>query len=184
MLFKDSGIEITTEGKRHLGAVIGSDSFKAQYITEKVKEWVDDITQLAKIAESEPQAAYAAYIFGLSHRWTFYMRTIEGTKDFLQPIEDAIAHTLIPSIIGKRVSQEDRNIMALPIRWGGMGINNPVECADLEYKRSLEITKPLVDLIKAQKPSLLELDLEQVSKLKAETRIMKNIQHKIQSDRI
>ena len=145
---------------------------------------MEDITQLAKIAESEPQAAYAAYIFGLSHRWTYYMRTIEGTKEFLQPVEDAITNLLIPAILGRRISPEDREIISLPVRWGGMGVNNLVESADSEYNKSLEITEPLVELIKAQKLSLLELDLEKVAKLKAKIRSMKDFHYKLKFEKI
>ena len=35
-VFKDAGINITPRGKRHLGAVIGSDEFKKEYVAEKV----------------------------------------------------------------------------------------------------------------------------------------------------
>ena len=34
-IFAGSGLQITTEGKRHLGAVVGSEQFKAEYVTEK-----------------------------------------------------------------------------------------------------------------------------------------------------
>ena len=34
-LFMDTGIKFTTEGKRHLGAALGSDNFKKEYIGKK-----------------------------------------------------------------------------------------------------------------------------------------------------
>ena len=35
-VFKDTNIKITTEGQRHLGAVIGSETFKPKYVQEKI----------------------------------------------------------------------------------------------------------------------------------------------------
>ena len=45
-LFKYSPINITTDGKRHLGAAIGSPEFKAEYIDEKVEKWCGNIKTL------------------------------------------------------------------------------------------------------------------------------------------
>ena len=36
-IFHDSGLKITSQGRRHLGAVIGSNQFKAEFAQEKVK---------------------------------------------------------------------------------------------------------------------------------------------------
>ena len=66
-LFSQTGIKITTEGERHLGAVIGSEEFKNRYINAKVQGWVEDVKELASIAEDEPQSAYCAYTNGLCH---------------------------------------------------------------------------------------------------------------------
>ena len=55
-------INITLAGKRHLGAAIGTNEFKNEYIDDKVRKWVSNIENLAKIAEAQPHAAYAAFI--------------------------------------------------------------------------------------------------------------------------
>ena len=46
-LFADSSIHYTKEGKRHLGASIGSLDFRNEYATEKVKIWCDEMKKLA-----------------------------------------------------------------------------------------------------------------------------------------
>ena len=61
-LFESSPINITVQGKRHLGASIGSHEFKNSYIDDKVARWKRDIERLAEIAQSQPHAAYAAFI--------------------------------------------------------------------------------------------------------------------------
>ena len=65
-LFKDSPINITTDGKRHLGASIGTDTFKDDYMREKVEKWCKKINILSEIAKSQPHAAFSAYTFTVS----------------------------------------------------------------------------------------------------------------------
>ena len=79
-LFADSPINITTDGKRHLGASIGTNLFKNQYIDDKVENWCKEIDNLANIAKSQPHAAYAAYIHGEQHKFTYFLRTITKTS--------------------------------------------------------------------------------------------------------
>ncbi|MEO0684907.1 MAG: hypothetical protein AAFY76_07635, partial [Cyanobacteria bacterium J06649_11] len=47
--FKDSQVNITTEGKRHLGAAIGSNSYKKCYVRGKVYELTEQLKILSKI---------------------------------------------------------------------------------------------------------------------------------------
>ena len=54
-----------------MGAVIGSDEFREEYVTSKVEEWVKDVEVLSIIAKDEPQAALSSYTKALSYRWTF-----------------------------------------------------------------------------------------------------------------
>ena len=56
-IFGKSGIKISTRGERHMGAVVGSERFKVEYVSKKVEKWVQDIEQLSNIAKDEPQAA-------------------------------------------------------------------------------------------------------------------------------
>ena len=42
-LFRECKIQITTEGQRHLGAALGSLSFKESYASEKVTQWVKEL---------------------------------------------------------------------------------------------------------------------------------------------
>ena len=60
-LFHGTGVNITAEGKRHLGATVGRQSFVHQYVEEKVAQWVQELEDLATIAKSHPQAANAQY---------------------------------------------------------------------------------------------------------------------------
>ena len=44
---KEDGIEIISNGTRHLGAAIGTDDFKAMYVMKKVSGWIDMLKKLS-----------------------------------------------------------------------------------------------------------------------------------------
>ena len=60
-VFKDTGVQVTIEGDRHLGAVLGSESFKHDFVKRKITSWVKDIEELSVVAKEEPQIAYSAF---------------------------------------------------------------------------------------------------------------------------
>ena len=161
-IFGDTGVNITLEGERHLGAVIGSDEFRQEFVRKKVSGWINDIKQLANIAHEEPQLAYAAFTKALCMRWSYVQRTIKNISHLFVPLEAAIRNTLIPAIIGREISDIDRRILGLPLRYGGMGILNPVETADREYEASVKITESLAELIFQQNTDIRQLDEESV----------------------
>ena len=157
-LFGDTGIEITCDGERHLGAVIGGKDARESYVKKKVEKWVKDLEELSEIALDEPQAALSGFTKALCHRWTFVMRTIQDTKELFIPLENCIREKFIPSIIGRCVSDLHRRMFALPVRFGGLGMVNPVDMAEREYQTSVKITEELVGLIYRQETSLKKLD--------------------------
>jgi len=122
--FKDTGLIITSEGQRHLGAVVGTTEYKNNFVDLKIKCWEKDVIELAKIAEEEPQLALTAYTRGLCRRWTYIQRTVSGIAENFQPLEKAINDHLIPALIGRPASSHDRAIIALPVRYGGLGIQD------------------------------------------------------------
>ncbi|KAK3745771.1 hypothetical protein QZH41_004926 [Actinostola sp. cb2023] len=148
--FKETAINVTTQGQTHLGAVVGSRSYLDEYVSKKVENWVNEITKLAEFAVSQPQACYAAFTFGLKHRWTYFLRTQPDIQDLLEPLENAISHLLIPSITEHNCSQTERDILALPVRMGGLGFTNPCQEAKQEYTASVNVTTPLVENIISQ----------------------------------
>ena len=149
-VFAETGITITTHGKRHLGAAIGSSEFAEEYVRGKVDEWTEEVEKLATIAVSQPQAAHAAFVHGIKNKWTYLSRTIPQCGRYLQPLEDAIHQKLVPALTGRPpCSEVERALLALPARLGGMGVVNPMAVCDLEYEASRQITAPLVQSIVA-----------------------------------
>ncbi|CAH3180463.1 unnamed protein product, partial [Porites lobata] len=176
--FKDTSINVTVQGQKHLGAAIGSREYLEEYVSEKVTNWINDIAKLAEFALSQPQACYAAYTFGLKHRWTYFLRTLPDIQDLLEPLEDAISHMLIPAITERKCTQLDRNILALPVRLGGLGLGNPSLEARREYASSVKVTKPLVEQIVSQSHQLPEDSLTKLAQQEVRSERSKELEHR------
>ena len=176
--FKDTSINVTVQGQKHLGAAIGSREYLEEYVSEKVTNWINDIAKLAEFALSQPQACYAAYTFGLKHRWTYFLRTLPDIQDLLEPLEDAISHMLIPAITERKCNQLDRNILALPVRLGGLGLGNPSLEARREYASSVKVTKPLVEQIVSQSHQLPEDSLTKPAQQEVRSERSKELEHR------
>ena len=113
-----------------------------------VDDWVKQIKMLSMIAKIDPHSAFAAYTNGLRHKFTYAMRTIPNTSQLLQPVENAIRNMLIPALTEQQqISDADRNLIALPIRLGGLGIPNPCQYAQHEFENSIKLTKSLAEAI-------------------------------------
>ena len=100
--------------------------------------------KFAEFAVSQPQASYAAFAFGLRHRWTYFLRTLSDIADLLEPLERAISDVLIPVLLEHQVTVTERHLLALPVRMGGLGLVNPVNQSRQEYEASIKATAPLV----------------------------------------
>jgi hypothetical protein len=57
-VFEDTGVHITTNGKRYLGSTIGTSSFKEEYAQIKMDEWKKKLQNLVEVAATQPQAVY------------------------------------------------------------------------------------------------------------------------------
>ena len=106
---------------------------------------------MSSIALTQPHAAYAAFTHGLKHRLTYLIRTIPDIESLLQPLEDAIRHKFLPSLTGQTaLSNDTRDILALPVQHGGLGIINPTRNSRFYHQSSKHITAPLISLISEQ----------------------------------
>ena len=150
-IFNGSGVVVTKDGQRHLGAVLGTKEFKEEYVGEKVAEWVKEVEALTDLARTEPHAAYSAYTHGLQHRWRYVMRTIPDISPLLRPLEATIKDTFIPTLLRSPALGNDvRALLELPPRLGGMGITSPEKLAVVENTNSVNLTRSLTEKIVAQ----------------------------------
>ena len=148
VLFADTNAHVTINGKSHLGAALGAKSFTEEYVSSKVTKWTKEIIQLSMIASTQPHAAYAAFTHGLSNHWLHTSRTIPDIQHLLLPLETAIHQHFIPALTRREpCSMAERDLLALPVRLGGMGLVNPVSDSPYAFEGSKHITAPFVVLI-------------------------------------
>lgn len=120
--FANTGVQITTNGWPYLGAPVGTPAYCADFLKEQVSTWCEELHRLTGIAKCEPQAAYAALIFGLQHRWTYAMRTSPWIQDALAPLEQALREGFLPTILQRPVpTQVFRQLLSQPIWHDGLG---------------------------------------------------------------
>ena len=166
-IFEGTGVQFTTDGHRYLGAAIGSPDFKSLYVKDKIRKWCLDIEELSLLAVEEPQAALAAYTKGICHRWTFIQRTMDGISSLFSPLEKCLRQKFLPAVVGREISDIERKILSLPVRFGGLGVANPVETSQREYQASKALTEDLAELLYRQEEDLSLFDMEkQISTLR------------------
>ena len=68
---------------------------------------------------------HTAFTKGLSSRWTHFQRTVPDASELFEPLENAIRDELIPALVGREVSDAERQILALPLRHGRLGLTDP-----------------------------------------------------------
>ena len=70
-----------------------------------------------------------------------------------------------------------RALYALPGRFNGLGLDNPVEDATPKYHESVQLTQQLANLLVAGESKLL-INEEQLQKAKKEIKEQRNLRHK------
>ena len=66
-VFAGTAVNVSSQGQRHHGVVLGSTEYFEGYVNGKVEEWFSEVANLSEFAATEPQASYAAFTFGLKH---------------------------------------------------------------------------------------------------------------------
>ena len=112
-LFYGSDLNITVKGKKHLGAIIGSEEFKKEYVEELIDDWCKELNTLSEIALIEPHAAYASYIHGFQHKFTYAMRTIPGIEVFVKRLDDIITNDFIRNLFNRSCTDLERELFSL-----------------------------------------------------------------------
>ena len=140
----------------------------------KENTWVQEVTNLSSIARTEPHCALAAFTHGLRNRYVYYMRTIPNINAYLQPLEDAIKNNLLPHLFqGHNCNDAERKLFSLSPKFVGLGVINPIEISDAEYRNSRAITKDIVNAINVQK-DIYEEDTSKINLIKNQLKSKKD----------
>lgn len=182
-IFKDSQIGITDQGNRHLGAVVGTNECKNNFMRNQVNTWIDQLTTLSVIARTQPHAAFTAFIHGLVHRYTFIMRTIPDISQILKPLDDAIDSFIRVLFQNFNFNKAQRKLFSLPAKFGGMNIIIPSEKCDEIHEQSKLVTKNAVEKTIC-KESYFVADRNVSQKLKSEIKNEKMKKAKFMFDQL
>ena len=181
-MFADTEIKITTDGRKYLGGFVGTREGAEEYVGELVSDWVSQLEVLSEIAKSEPQAAYTAFTAGFQHKMTYFIRTIPDLAGVLKPLDDVIDKQLLPALTeGHVLSSDDRELLSLPVRYGGLGIPVYQEICSREYENSRKATQLLRPKIVAQ-DSVFEHNQVREREIEREIKDARETTHKLKLD--
>ena len=152
LAFDGTGIQITDEGRKYLGGFVGSSSAKDRYVESIVNSWCKQLEVLSMIGKTEPQAAYTAFVSGFKNQLTYHIRTIPNIAAHLTKLDHVIDTVFIPSITeGHFCSRNERLLLSLPSRKGGLALPIFANLSSSEYENSKLATKELSTKIKHQR---------------------------------
>ena len=150
---------------------------KRRYVCQKVEKWVALIGKLADIAVDHPQAAYTAVTRSVQCEWQYVQRTVVGCGPWFAPIEQALVERFLPALLRlEHVSPELRQLYALPVKFGGLGLPDPTCTADAAYATSCAATAHLCEAIRGVQPLRLPEHQEVMRRARAD--------HKAQKDKV
>ena len=99
------------------------------------------------------------------------MRTIPNLEEVRKPLDEGIDKSFIPAMIeGHVLSSDDRKLLSLPVRLGGMGIPIFTDICQREYNNSVKATQLIRPRIVSQ-DQLFILNREAEKKIDAEIKM-------------
>ena len=81
------------------------------------------------------------------------MRTVSNLAQYLQPLEEVIRNRFIFALTGgHQINDNERKLLSLPPKFGGLGIRMVMEEAGHEYISSKQLTATLIATILSKMP--------------------------------
>ena len=107
-----------------------------EYTQTQISQWIHGLPQLSLIAVTQPHAAYAVFVHGLSSKWNYYLRTNPVSDEQVSPLEHVIRHKLLSTMVPHPPNDLERELFSLPISLGGLGICDPHQASRDFYEFS------------------------------------------------
>ena len=166
-VFMNTSVTVTSRGHGHLGAVLGAEESRKEYVSKQVEEWIRKVKKLADRAANSPHRAYSEF-HSMAGCWSFLTRTIPDIQHLLLPLEQEIRHKFLPALTTCRdITDTERRVFALPVRLGGLGIADPSSTSQTSLEASVAVTTPLVNAILEQDINAV-INSDEVSRIKNE----------------
>ena len=150
-IFNGTNINVTTEGRKYLGGFIGTDEGKSIYSHKRIEEWIEQLSSLSEIVRIEPHAAYTAFITGFVNKMSYHIRVLPNIDHLLSKLDQIIDTKFIPAITdGHICTTEERLLLSMPIKRGGLSIPIFGKSCKNEYTNSRLACDQFIQNIKAQ----------------------------------
>ena len=146
-LFGHHRVKVVTS-HRLLGGHIGLSKGLHEYVDEKVARWKDYVTRIADVAALQPQDAYVALTRSLACEWDYLQRVVPDCGQAFKPVEEALRETFLSTLFGTEISDAERLLFQLPVKFSGLGIRDPSLTSTSAHQSSLKATRHLVSAIK------------------------------------
>jgi hypothetical protein len=100
---------------------------------------------IANIAPNNPQAVYKVFTACIKSKWIYLQRVLSTSADphdLYRPLYDAMQQHIIPCVTGKEQhwTAQERLMLELPVREGGMALEDPCKSAQLAHAASKDAT--------------------------------------------
>lgn len=141
-------------GYRYIGGFIGAEDDRDAWLKPKIEAWTQGVKDLAMVARRYPQSAYAGLTKSFQMEWQYAQRVLPGISQQFAPVEKALAEHFLPALLG--ATREEiaglRDLLALPVKFAGLGIPDPTKTAAGCYMASKGCTFPLAESIRYGTP--------------------------------
>ena len=132
-------------GAEILGAYVGDEEGRCNFVAKKVGSWASEVEQLVNAGRSQPHLLLASHTHSQQHKPTYIQRTVRAKSSEFAPLEHAIRTELLPEITPwVALNDQQREVMAMPVRSGGIGITDPTQTAALNHQVATTATSVLV----------------------------------------
>jgi hypothetical protein len=116
------------------------------WIESKVADWTNAIADLAFVALSHPQSAYAGLQKSLQMEWQFVQRVVKGIGDDFSENEKSIDDLFLPALFSDKLEDHDARhfLRKLPMKFSGLGLPDPAASSKSNLEASTLVCSHLL----------------------------------------
>ena len=147
-LFSPLGISVVCNHCYLRGFIqFGEPVGQATFVQDKVCKWIADVRYLSKVAEKQPQAAFAALAKSLQCEWQFLQHIVPNCGHYFTPLDDVLASTFLSAVFGCEVTPCEHLMFSLLVCFGGLGVFHPQCTAEFAFSASRDATQVIVQAL-------------------------------------
>ena len=139
-MFAGTNVEITQDAQV-LGSVSGNSEASNNFVKDAYYNYTKSLERFGQFALTSPQNAYACLTKRVQQKLSFVSRITPSNDGVLDQVEEQL-HRLIPKVVGKEKTQEERELFSLLLSMSGLQIALPQHLKK-NFEQSIELSSPL-----------------------------------------